>query len=198
MNRRFLWILLLLTSVLAVYFLFFRNSSGPDTPKDKPLAIGENTAGFNASFQELLKTYEVLKAGFTASDSNAVNAAAAAIIISADSLKTNEIQGDSTGSIKLLAIDLVSSLRASAEALQKEADLEAKRTEFKMISEYLWNLARVVQYKGVKLYYINCSSALNNNGGSWIAAQKERLNPYLGKETPDCANATDSIDYSKN
>lgn len=198
MNRRFIWILLLLTAVAAIYFLFFKKSAGPDAPKDKPLAIGENTAGFNASFQELLKAYDVLKAGFSANDTNAVNAAAAAIIVTADSLKTNEIQGDSTGSLKLLANDLVGSLKSSAEAMQKEAGIEAKRTEFNMVSEFVWNLARTVRYKGVKLYYINCAAALNNNGGSWIAPKIETLNPYMAKEAPDCANPTDSIDYSKN
>jgi len=118
--------------VLAVIFLvarpFFCNSDDKSADKEdvrqKPLSISENTDVFNQSFTQLLSAYNDLKNALVASDTAKASAAALALRTATDSLKVNEIKGDTSGVIKTTAQTYTSVITASAQALAAEKDIQ--------------------------------------------------------------------------
>ncbi len=164
--------------------------------KQKPLSISENSGAFNQSFQELLTAYFAVKDALVASDSAKASAAANLLAIAADSLRCNDIQGDSTGTIKLTAKDYAGTISGSARALAGEKELAGKRTEFKMIAESIWTLFQTVHYKGQKVYWQYCPMAFNNEGAYWVSNESTIRNPYFGASMLECGSVEDSLDYS--
>jgi len=130
-----------------------------------------------------------------ASDTIKANAAAAALVVAADSLKTDEIK-DSSGVIKATAKDYAGTISGWAKGLIGEKGIEAKRSEFKMISESLWTLVRTVKFSGQKLYYQYCPMAFNDQGANWLSKEREIKNPYFGDAMLECGKVDDSLDYS--
>jgi len=194
--------IILLAAVVAIVlaFKFCGNKPDKNPPaevKDKPLAMAENSGPFNQSFNTLLSSYYSLKDAFVASDIKKVNTAAAELVKSADSLKTGEIKGDSTGMIKETAKQYAQTLSGSGKTLAAAADIEAKRHEFETVTDALWSLTRTVQYDGQKVYYQYCPMAFNNKGAYWLNNTTEIRNPYFGDKMLKCGETADSLDYSK-
>jgi Cu(I)/Ag(I) efflux system membrane fusion protein len=198
MNKRVLIVSLL---VIAIFLIFrFCNTNKPEQKADikpAPLAIAENSGSFNQSFVALLDSYYTLKDAFVASDTNAVNKAAGQLTLTADSVKINEIQGDTSGMIKETAKYFVTTISGSGKNIAGEAGIEAKRKEFNMITDAMWNLTRTVHFDGQKVYYQYCAMAFDNTGAYWLSDKVEDANPYYGKKMPNCGEVTDSLDYSK-
>ncbi|MEO8582719.1 MAG: DUF3347 domain-containing protein [Flavitalea sp.] len=198
MNKR---VLVLFAVLIVVIFAFKFCNSKPgnkDTEaKPVPLAIGANSSSFNESFRWMLTTYFALKDAFITGDTTKVNSAAISLVTSADSLKVNELKGDTSGTITETAKSFATSISASSQAIINEKDIEAKRSEFNVITDALWSLTRTVKYDGQKIYYQYCPMALNNRGGYWLSDVREIKNPYFGSKMPTCGETADSLDYSK-
>lgn len=165
--------------------------------KQKPVAIAENTGPFNQSYATLLNAYDAVKAALVASDTAKATAAANELIIASDSLKVNEIQGDSTGMIKETAKSFTANISTTAKALAGSRTLEEKRKQFEIIADALWSLTRTVKYEGQKLYWQYCPMAFNDKGAYWMSKDSVILNPYFGDEMLHCGSTEDSLDYSK-
>ena len=192
--------------VLAVIVLvarpFFCNNDDKLTDKaadakQQPLSISENTDVFKQSFTQLLNAYNTLKDALVASDTAKASAAALALGKAVDSLKLNEIKGDSTGDIKLNAQSFTSTITGSAQALAAEKELKNKRKEFEMIADAMWNLTRTVRYSSQKLYWQFCPMAFDNKGAYWMSYERDIKNPYFGTEMLNCGSIEDSLDYSR-
>lgn len=197
MKRPVLYILVLVVVAVASYFLFFKEKKEERGPKDKPLTVLENTGPFNESYSKMLAAYFQLKDALVESDTTKANLAAAALLQAADSLKVDDIKGDSTGAIKATARDYALSINGSAKAIQGEATLDAKRKEFEMVTDMIWNLTRTVRYNGQKVYYQFCPMAFNNKGAYWMSTEREIKNPYFGSKMLTCGSVEDSLDYAK-
>jgi uncharacterized protein DUF3347 len=200
MRRRPLIILISLLVILAGLYLIFWNGNkkpGSEEPHQQPIAQGANTGAFNESFDRLLTAYYAVKDALFASDTAKANKAAADLIYAADSLKINEINGDSTGTLKGLASDYAGTLSGSGKGLLGEQTIDAKRKEFEMMTEAMWNLSRSVKYGGRKIYYQYCPMAFDNKGAYWMSNERGIKNPYFGDKMPDCGSLEDSLDYSK-
>ena len=197
MRRPIALIIVLVALVAGVYFLFFKKEKQERGPKDQPLALGENTGSFNQSFDNLMSAYFAVKDALVASDTVKANAAAAKLVLAADSLKTDEIKDSSENSvIKATAKDYAGTISGWAKGLIGEKDIEAKRSEFKMISESLWTLVRTVKYSGQKLYYQYCPMAFDDQGANWLSKESDIRNPYFGDVMLTCGRNDDSLDYS--
>ena len=123
-------------------------------------------------------------------------ASARELVVAADSLKVEEIKGDSTGALKSTAVSFTSSISNYARGLADGADISAKRKEFEMIADAMWNLTRTVQYDGKILYWHYCPMAFNNRGAYWMSDEREIQNPYFGSAMPDCGDVQDSLNFS--
>ena len=193
--------LIIIAALALVTWQFFCKSQD-DKPaqaeeKQQPLSIKENSGPFNQSFARMLSAYFGLKDALVAGDTSKASAAALSLSTASDSLKVNEIKGDSTGVIKETALNFTGTIKSSAQALASEQDIKAKRKEFEMIADAMWSLTRTVRYDGQKVYWQYCPMAFNNKGAYWMSNEKEIKNPYFGKEMPDCGSVEDSLDYSK-
>jgi len=207
MKKLLIGILVLAIILLAVDKIFFSKkvAIGPELPKQQALTSSKNSAIFNESFEQLLKTYFLLKEALADYDTGRANSAALQLAGSADSLKTNEIKGDSTGDIKKTAADFAGTISGSAKGLRGEPDLTKKKREFSMISEALYNLVRTVRYDRQKLYHQHCPMAFNDEEEAWWISNSNKIdNPYLGRKHPKykasmegCGDITDSLDFSK-
>jgi Cu(I)/Ag(I) efflux system membrane fusion protein len=198
MRKVLIPIAVLVVAGIAAYFIWWKKDPAPSGPKPKPISVGENTLGFNQSFTKLLATYYDLRDALTENDSAKASAAAALLTKLADSLKTSEIKGDSTGLIKQTADTYVQTITGSTKAIGMESALEEKRKDFGTIAEALMNLIRTVKYNGQKVYWEYCPDAFNNKGAYWMSDSGAVLkNPYMGKSVQDCNNVVDSLDYSK-
>ena len=183
---------------LIVYRMFSNKKNGDNEPKPEPLAIKKNTGVFNESFDKLLTAYYGLKDALVTADTIKANQAAKDITDYSDSLALKEIKGDSTGVIRETALSFTGTISGSAKALTLEKNIEAKRKEFEMITEALWNLSRVVRYDGEKIYYIFCPMAFDDKGAYWLSDNAEVRNPYFGNKMLTCGTVADSLDYSSN
>ncbi|THU30411.1 DUF3347 domain-containing protein [Niastella caeni] len=200
--KKTLIVVIVLAAIVLVARPFFCNSDdkptdkGADT-KQQPLSISENTDVFKQSFTQLLNAYNTLKDALVASDTAKATAAALALRVAVDSLKLNEIKGDSTGDIKNTAQSFTSTIADLAQTLAAEKDLKGKRKEFEMIADNLWNLTRTVRYTSQKVYWQHCPMAFDNKGAYWMSYEREIKNPYFGNEMLTCGSVEDSLDYSK-
>lgn len=198
MKKVLIAILLLGAAGYGGYYFLGNKKSKNKEPDPLPLSINKNSGPFNQSYQQMLTVYYNLKDALVASDTLKANAASKDLIMYADSLKINEILGDSTGMIKETAKTFTGTISGSAYALVKENTIEAKRKEFEMISDALWSLTRTVKFDGQKVYYQYCPMAFNNKGAYWLSNQRTIRNPYFGEEMLECGSVEDSLDYSKN
>jgi len=201
MKKALLLIIVLVVIVLLVRPFF---CSGDDKKADKkedvkqqPLSITENSNAFNQSFTQLLNSYYSLKDALVASDTAKASSAAHAVAKAADSLKVNEIKGDSTGVIKETAKTFTGTLSSSAQALMAEKNINDKRKEFETIADAMWSLTRTVKYDGEKVYWQYCPMAFNKQGAYWMSNEREIKNPYFGNEMLNCGSVEDSLDYAK-
>lgn len=192
---------LTLSAILLIIITAFgsckSNRDGEAEEKAAPLTINGNTDVFNESFTRLLTAYYALKDAFVANDTVKINAAAASVLLNSGGLKISEIKGDSTGMISETAKHFTETINGSADALQAEPDIEAKRREFYMITDAMWSLTRTVRYEGQKVYYHFCQSSLDNSGAYWLSDNKAIRNPYSAENATPCGEVTDSLDYSK-
>ena len=198
-------ILALATFAADKFFFSKKTTTVPDAPKQQALATSRNSEVFNESFEKLLNSYFSLKEAIADYDTLKANAVAKEMIGFADSLKIDEIKGDSTGDIRKTAADFAGTISGSAKGLRGEADLTKKKREFQMISEGLYNLVRTVRYDRQKLYHQHCPMAFNDDEEAyWISNSNKIDNPYLGRKHPKykgtmttCGDITDSLDFSK-
>ncbi|MBL0134337.1 MAG: DUF3347 domain-containing protein [Chitinophagaceae bacterium] len=142
-----------------------------------------------------MTAYLDIKEGLFKDDTVAINKAAVALQVAADSLKVNDMKADSL--IKETAKNYAATISGSAKGLLGEADIEAKRKEFEMITNVLYDLTRTVKYDGKKIYYQYCPMAFNNKGAYWLSGEREIQNPYFGAKMPDCGSLEDSLDFSQ-
>lgn len=182
---------------VGVYFLVFKKDSPVKGPKEQPLNISANSQPFNQSFDQLLTAYMEVKDALVAADTVKVNLAANSLAQAADSLKTEEITGDSTGALKATAKDFALTINGSAKGILGETDIDNKRKDFELVTDALYNLVRTVKYSGKKLFYQYCPMAFNDKGAYWMSTEKEIRNPYFGNKMLTCGEVKDSVDYSK-
>lgn len=192
--KKILFLIIIFAGAYLVYKYWFRKEPS-FREKSKPLAITKNSSAFNESFDVMLNDYYSVKDALSADDTVNANSAAGQLAMHSSNLALDEIKGDSTGDIKNTALNFTGTMTGSAKALSAEPKLEAKRKEFEMITDALYNLIRVVKYDGSKIYYLFCPMAFNDKGAYWLSNESEVRNPYFGKKMLTCGNVADSLDY---
>lgn len=196
MKKLIIGILLLAVVGLIAWKLLGGKEEKPHE-KPKPLSIAENTGTFNESYAQLLQAYYAVKDALVASDTAKATAAAHQLLLASDSLKVNEIQGDTSGMIKETAKSFTANLSTTAKVLADSKTLDDKRKQFEMIADAIWSLTRTVKYSGEKVYWQYCPMAFNDKGAYWMSNDTVIRNPYFGDEMLHCGSTEDSLNYSK-
>ncbi|MGZ5245733.1 MAG: DUF3347 domain-containing protein [Flavitalea sp.] len=191
--------IVLILAVLGIvgYRFFFKKEKQSASDPTRPIELKKNSDSFTGSFDTLMNSYYTLKESFVMADTVQVNIAAAALMIAADSLRLAELKGDNTGLIAETARSFTGTISTSGDALRQEADIEAKRKEFEIISDALWSLVRTVNYDGRQVYYQFCPMAFNDKGAYWLSNTPEIRNPYFGNKMLTCGSTQDSLNLQQ-
>jgi hypothetical protein len=203
MRKLVLLLIVFALAALVAYKLFSGKPQKPPEPKDAPLRISKNSSVFNTAFTELLNQYYSLKDALVEWDTLKADQAAYALATKVDSLPLKQIKGDS--SIVLTAQSLAASMQGDAKGLVGDTGIEAKRRDFNMITDELYNLIRTVRYDGETIYHIRCPMAFKDSEeGYWLSNVDTVINPYLGKKHPKykdkmlgCGEVNDSLSFAK-
>jgi hypothetical protein len=164
----------------------------PEIPQG-PLLKSANSAAFNRSFGALLANYYNLKEDFIYENLDNITAAATKLVGSADSLKLDELKGDSM--IISTASTYALGISSETKGLLGEKTLEGKRKSFQMISDQLYDLIRTVRYDQAIVYHAYCPMAFNDQGANWLSSTAQIRNPYIPKQMINCGEVKDSIDF---
>lgn len=197
MKKGVLVILVLVILGIAGWMIWGGSKETRSEEKQKPLKLAENTNAFNSSFGVMLDAYFKLKDALVASDTAKASAAAMELATAADSLKIDEIKADTMGVLKLTAQEYAGTINGSAKGLAGENSLEAKRQEFKMITDALYVLFQTVRYDEQKIYWIHCPMAFNNTGAYWINQDSTVRNPYFGDKMLTCGTVEGQLDFTQ-
>lgn len=183
--RKLLAILFIAALVFGAWWIFFKDKSHNDGPKQQPLKVGKHSGEFNKSVGAVVTEYLSLKEAYVNADTAKIKAQEKKLIAAIDSIKIDELKKDTTGifqSAQLLIGDIIS----NANAILKETDITEMRQDFRMVSENLFPLLKTIHYEGVKLYWQNCPMAFGEGkDASWLSNTEEIINPYLGKNHPE-------------
>jgi len=199
------FIIALLALAVIVFIIYWLKAGKPkDTSENKepvPLAITDKSDVFRSALSALMTSYYSLRDAFVSWDTVAVNKAALAVQLKADSLPLNELKADSQ--IVETAKSFSMSVSGEAKGVMGENNIEQKRRSFYTLSENLYNLVRTVQYNGEIIYHQHCPMAFNDTEEAWwLSNSNEIVNPYLGKSHPKykagmlhCGDISDSLDF---
>lgn len=187
---------------LMILFAACKGGSKPgetqDTTTQQVVAETKVASGlsdaFNVSFESILTNYYALRDALVADDLDGANKSAEQLILSADKLSLDELKASDTADVIIpTAKSYTSGIASESKGLQGEADIEAKRKSFQMISANIFDLARTVRYNKEKIYLLNCPMAFNNTGADWLSNSTEIKNPYFGKKMLTCGAVKDSV-----
>lgn len=189
--KRVLAIIFLIIILLAVWFLFFKTDKTEVTTATAKETTGVkvHSPQFDQKMSDMIDAYMGMKNAFVDADTAQIKSKAAGFISAADSLDLNELhQTDS--SIYMAAQKNLSDIKANAEPILKENDIQEMRHDFSMISENLYPLLKTIGYEGEKLYWQNCPMAFGDDKpANWLSNTSEIQNPYLGRNHPEYKSA---------
>jgi hypothetical protein len=182
--RKLLVLLLLIAVGVGTWWIFFKDKSGNNGPKQQPLKVGKHSSEFNQGITAVITEYLSLKEAFVDADTARIKEQQKKLIAAIDSIKLDELKKDTTGIFQSAQL-LLGDIRSNAEAISKETDITEMRQDFRMVSENLFPLLKTIRYEGEKLYWQNCPMAFGDDkDGSWLSNTEEIVNPYLGKNHP--------------
>jgi hypothetical protein len=187
-----------------VLFVLASCNNEEQKPAEQKTASQHSTS-FNASFDAVINDYNALTEGFVNWDSVGVNAKAAALDKSLNSLVFDDLKKDSA--TYLTAQETAKNGIAAAEEIGKAPDMISKRRNFNTLSQNIYDLLRAVKYDEKKLYLQECPMAFNDTeAGVWLTDKGSDVirNPYLGLHHPkygksmiECGSNKSTIDFQK-
>lgn len=203
MKKFILLIVIFIVAVFLGYKLLSDKKAQPELAKDQALRIGRNSSAFNAAFAGLMSDYFSLKDALVQWDTLKADQAAYTLGMKVDSLPLRTLKADS--SIVLTAQSLAASISGEAKGLTGETGIEARRRDFNMLTDEMYNLIRTVRYDGETIYHIRCPMAFKDSvEGFWLSNTSSIVNPYLGVKHPvyknkmvGCGEVIDSLDFVK-
>jgi len=183
--RKLFAVLVIVALAVGAWWLFFKDKSHSDEPKQQPLTVGKHSAEFNQSINSIVTAYLSLKDAFVNADTAKIKEQQRNFINVVDSVKLDDLKKDTSGIFQSAQMQ-ISDIRSNAEAIAKETNITEMRQDFRMVSENLFPLLKTIHYEGAKLYWQNCPMAFGEGkDASWISNTEEIINPYLGKNHPE-------------
>jgi Cu(I)/Ag(I) efflux system membrane fusion protein len=190
--KRVLAVVFLLIILFAAWFLFFKTdktSGNTASTKETSAAVKKHSDQFNQKIANMMNSYIEMKNAFVDADTAAIKLKTAQFISSTDSLNLTELQ-QKDSSLFISAQQNISDIKANAQPILKESDIQEMRHDFSMVSENLYPLLKTIGYEGNKLYWQNCPMAFGDDKpANWLSNTSEILNPYLGKNNPEYKSA---------
>jgi Cu(I)/Ag(I) efflux system membrane fusion protein len=199
--KRFFSILILVIVLVALWFLFFRDTKQDGKPVSETTNVAKkHSPEFNKSIADVLDAYFGMQNAFIDADTSAIKNTVSKFIDATDSIKLSELKATDS-SLLISARQNISDIKANAQPILQENDITEMRHDFSMVSENLYPLLKVIGYEGNKVYWQNCPMAFGDDKpANWLSNISEINNPYLGKHDPKyksgmlhCGENMDSI-----
>ncbi len=185
--KKLLTLILLLAVAVGAYWYFFKfRKSGPEGPKQQPLALKKHSDQFNSKVNNCLSMYFAMKDAFVEADTAAVKLNCRKFLALLDSIPLDELKKD-TASIYETAKQNYEDIKSNALSLLQQTDITEMRKDFSMVSEMMYpSFFKSINYEGPNLYWQNCPMAFGDDKeANWISNTVEIINPYLGKNHPE-------------
>lgn len=202
--KRVLAILFLVIILVGAWWLFFSNGSN----EGKKMADEENTSIkankhsdlFNDHVDQAINSYMLLKDAFVNADTALARQQSIDFVTMVDRIPLDELSKDDS-QISGAAKQQISDIKANAQPIFTDENIDEMRHDFYMVSENLYPFLKTIGYEGPKLYWQNCPMAFGENQeANWLSTTAQISNPYLGKNHPKykssmlrCGETKDSI-----
>lgn len=86
------------------------------------------------------------------------------------------------------------SINTTLTTIASSGDIEAQRTAFAKLSQYMITLVENNPVAGVTIYSDYCHMARDGKGAYWLSLDKEiNNNPYMGARMPHCGTMDEKI-----
>ena len=191
--KRLLAIIFLAVVLFGAYWFFFKKDSHPSEAKQESIKIKKHSEEFNQSIANALNEYFNLRDAFANGDTLKIKEQVPNFTTSVDTLKLDDLKKDDS-LILASARQQVNDIKANADDIIQQKDITEMREDFRMVSENLYPFLRTIGYEGPKLYWQNCPTAFGQDKeGNWLSNSSAIVNPYLGKNHPECGEIKDSI-----
>ncbi|MBK6949188.1 MAG: efflux RND transporter periplasmic adaptor subunit [Haliscomenobacter sp.] len=144
---------------------------------------------FFKQWSEVIRNYLLLKDAMVATKLTSGQKAADALVKSLN-------QVDPSGStLELQAFweNQVGSMKAHTRNIAEASMMEIQRKQFFFLSELVIRNVRSLGSGDQPLFLQHCPMAFNNQGGDWVSAQRQIMNPYFGDEMLHCGIVKDSF-----
>lgn len=114
-----------------------------------------------------------------------------------DVVKTTAAAGEMNSKISSAGIEdekKIESINSALSTISSAQDIEAQRTAFAKLSQFMITILENNPVSDVVLYSDYCPMARDGKGAYWISTEKEiSNNPYMGIKMPRCGTLDEKI-----
>ncbi len=144
---------------------------------------------FARQWEEVIRNYLLLKDALVATKPALGQKAG-------ETLLTSLNQANPSGSspeLQAFWAKQVGPMKAHTRNIAEANAIETQRKQFFFLSELLIRNVQSLGSGGQSLFLQHCPMAFNNQGGDWVSAQAQIMNPYFGDEMLHCGVVKDSF-----
>lgn len=182
----------MITKILLVNLVlfFFLMGCGRDTDSGKSDAAAQTVAAdFRAQLTAAVQKYLEVKDALVAGDDAAIAVKSAALKEAVGSVAANLLAEEQ----QQVWLERVALLNQVIDSLAVKQDIMEQRAVFRPLSEALIGCVKDYGPLEMPLYVQHCPMAFQYQGGDWLSASEEVLNPYFGKMMLRCGEVTEKI-----
>lgn len=162
-------------------------------PAPAPKGAPSSTLGDTATTEllNLVSSYYSLKDALVGSDAAKADAAASKLMSDAEGFQHIVEAQPAAASL----VPHVATIGQESEAIAntKIDSIETKRAHFSKVSDAMFALLKGADLKNGGIYQQFCPMAFNDQGGYWLSAESDIMNPYLPKKMLHCGEVKDSL-----
>src|SRR5438045_5087064 len=111
--RKLFAVLVIVALAVGAWWLFFKDKSHSDEPKQQPLTVGKHSAEFNQSINSIVTAYLSLKDAFVNADTAKIKEQQRNFINVVDSVKLDDLKKDTSGIFQSAQMQ-ISDIRSNA------------------------------------------------------------------------------------
>jgi hypothetical protein len=191
MKKVLLIYVILIAGIITWYYAVGKEKRIFENSRGSALKVSKHSKEFNQSIEKAMDDYYKMVDNFSTNDTTAINKKAAALKISLEELKVDELKMDSD--IYETAASIWENTKTEISGMLTDPSLQAKKESLNLFSNELFTLLLTIHYDLAKLYWQECGNSFGEDTpGNWISRQDRSENPYGVK---DCATVKKVINF---
>lgn len=138
--------------------------------------------------KSLFDNYFALKEALVKSNSVDASINAGALNLAINAVKMEKLSHEE----HLVWMKINKELANTASAIQKAKDISVQRAKFIVLSDQIYQLAKVSKQE-IPVYYQHCPMANEGKGANWLSKENNIKNPYYGSQMLTCGSTIETI-----